>query len=80
MQVICFAKQLSAPFSFDASEVVMEILTLQSDFHLKAHQRSPNFWCPVETEMYKWVCAGTMKTACHFGLTYLWIYVWYKVH
>ena len=46
------AEQLSDLFSLSATDVEMEILTLQNDIKLKAHQSAPNFWCLVDKEKY----------------------------
>ena len=61
----------SATFNVDAGQVEIEILTLQNDLHLKAHQDAPNFWCLVDTEKYKVVSTAAMKVASLFGSTYL---------
>ncbi|KAF3850903.1 hypothetical protein F7725_012675 [Dissostichus mawsoni] len=53
VDLTCIAEQLSATFNVDAGQVEIEILTLQNDLHLKAHQDAPNFWCLVDTEKYK---------------------------
>ncbi|KAF3846971.1 hypothetical protein F7725_004049, partial [Dissostichus mawsoni] len=45
VDLTCIAEQLSATFNVDAGQVEIEILTLQNDLHLKAHQDAPNFWC-----------------------------------
>ena len=71
VDLTCIAEQLSATFNVDAGQVEIEILTLQNDLHLKAHQDAPNFWCLVDTEKYKGVCTAAMKVACLFGSTYL---------
>ena len=71
VDITCIAEQLSATFNVDAGQVEIEILTLQNDLHLKAHQDAPNFWCLVDTEKYKGVCTAAMKVACLFGSTYL---------
>ncbi|XP_070408067.1 general transcription factor II-I repeat domain-containing protein 2B-like [Nothobranchius furzeri] len=71
VEIACIAEQLSATFSLNAGEVEIEIITLQNDLHLKAHQSEPNFWCLVDTEKYKGVCTAAMKVACMFGSTYL---------
>lgn len=65
------AEQLSALFNLDAGQVEIEILTLQNDLHLKAHQSAPNFWCLVDKEKYSCVSTAAMKIACFFGSTYL---------
>ena len=49
----------------------MEILTLQNDINLKAHQSAPNFWCLVDKEKYSGECTAAMKIASFFGSTYL---------
>ncbi|KAF3858907.1 hypothetical protein F7725_012108, partial [Dissostichus mawsoni] len=51
--LVNLSHQLSATFNVDAGQVEIDILTLQNDLHLKAHQDAPNFWCLVETEKYK---------------------------
>ena len=71
VDITCIAEQLSATFNVDAGQVEIEILTLQNDLHLKAHQDAPNFWCLVDTEKYKGVCTAAMKVACLFGSTYI---------
>ena len=84
MRVICYksfhvlyvgvsftAEQLSYLFSLSATDVEMEILTLQNDINLKAHQSAPNFWCLVDKEKYSGVCTAAMKIASFFGSTYL---------
>jgi len=71
VDITCIAEQLRATFNVDAGQVEIEILTLQNDLHLKAHQDAPNFWCLVDTEKYKGVCTAAMKVACLFGSTYL---------
>ncbi|KAF3856128.1 hypothetical protein F7725_016851, partial [Dissostichus mawsoni] len=43
VDLTCIAEQLSATFNVDAGQVEIEILTLQNDLHLKAHQDAPNF-------------------------------------
>ncbi|KAF3858826.1 hypothetical protein F7725_012027, partial [Dissostichus mawsoni] len=43
VDLTCIAEQLSATFNVDAGHVEIEILTLQYDLHLKAHQDAPNF-------------------------------------
>lgn len=56
VDMTCIAEQLSATFSLGAGEGEMEIVTLQSvtiSIHLKAHQGSPNVWCPVDTKVQK---------------------------
>lgn len=65
------AEQLSAMFSLDAGQVEMEIVTLQNDIHLKAHQAAANFWGLVDTEKYSSLCTAAMKVASLFGSTYL---------
>ena len=65
------AEQLSDLFSLSATDVEMEILTLQNDINLKAHQSAPNFWCLVDKEKYSGVCTAAMKIASFFGSTYL---------
>ena len=67
----CISEQLSVTFSLDAGQVKIEIVTLQNDLHLKAHQAAPNFWCLVDTEKYSGVCTAAMKVASLFGSTYL---------
>ena len=57
------AEQLSDLFSLSATDVEMEILTLQNDINLKAHQSAPNFWCLVDKEKYSGVCTAAMKIA-----------------
>ena len=42
----------SALFNLNAGQVEIEILTLQNDLHLKAHQSASNFWCFVDREKY----------------------------
>ncbi|XP_070408070.1 general transcription factor II-I repeat domain-containing protein 2-like [Nothobranchius furzeri] len=71
VDIACIAEQLSATFSLNAGEVEIEIITLQNDLHLKAHQSEPNLWCLVDTEKSKGVCTAAMKVACMFGSTYL---------
>uniref|UniRef100_A0A8C6L134 DUF4371 domain-containing protein n=1 Tax=Nothobranchius furzeri TaxID=105023 RepID=A0A8C6L134_NOTFU len=71
VEIACIAEQLSATFSLNAGEVEIEIITLQNDLHLKAHQSEPNFWCLVDTEKYKGVCTAAMKVASMFCSTYL---------
>ncbi|KAF3833235.1 hypothetical protein F7725_026900 [Dissostichus mawsoni] len=39
VDLTCIAEQLSATFNVDAGQVEIEILTLQNDLHLKAHQK-----------------------------------------
>lgn len=68
---ISIGEQLSAAFNLDAGDVEMEILTFQSDIHLKAHQGSPNLWWLEDPEKYKCVCTAAMKVACLFDSTYL---------
>lgn len=58
------AQQLSGLFNLDAGQVEIEILILQNDLHLKAHQCATNFWCPVDKEKYSYVCTAAMKIAC----------------
>ena len=65
------AEQLSATFNLDAGQVEIEIVTLQNDLHLKAHQAAPNFWSLVDTEKYSGVSTAAMKVASLFGSTYL---------
>uniref|UniRef100_A0A3B3HZV5 Uncharacterized protein n=1 Tax=Oryzias latipes TaxID=8090 RepID=A0A3B3HZV5_ORYLA len=71
VDVTSTAEQLSALFTLNAGDVEMEILTLQNDLLLKAHQSAPNFWCLVDQEKYSGVCTAAMKIACFFGSTYL---------
>ena len=52
VDMTCTAEQLSALFNLDAGQVEIEILTLQNDLHLKAHQSASNFWCFVDREKY----------------------------
>ena len=52
VDMTCTAEQLSALFNLDAGQVEIEILTLQNDLHLKAHQSASNFWCLVDREKY----------------------------
>ena len=63
----CIAEQLSAAFNLDAGEVEMEILTLQSDIHLKAHQGSSNFWCLVDPEKYKYCMHSSYESCLSFS-------------
>ncbi|XP_063730588.1 general transcription factor II-I repeat domain-containing protein 2A-like [Eleginops maclovinus] len=65
------AEQLSAMFSLDAGQVEIEIVTLQNDIRLKAHQAAANFWGLVDTEKYSGLCTAAMKVASLFGSTYL---------
>lgn len=59
--------------TWKAAEVEMEILTLQNDIHLKAHQGSPHFWCLVDSEKYKSVHTAALKVACHSSVfSFLW--------
>ena len=44
VDVTSTAEQLSDLFSLSVTDVEMEILTLQNDINLKAHQSAPNFW------------------------------------
>ena len=71
VDVTSTAQQLSDLFSLSATDVEMEILTLQNDINLKAHQSAPNFWCLVDKEKYSGVCTAAMKIASFFGSTYL---------
>ena len=70
VDVTSTAKQLSDLFSLSTTDVEMEILTLQNDINLKAHQSAPNFWCLVDREKYSGVCTAAMKIASFFGSTY----------
>ena len=49
VDVTSTAEQLSDLFSLSATDVGMEILTLQNDTNLKAHQSAPNFWTKRST-------------------------------
>ena len=71
VNVTSTAEQLSDLFSLSATDVEMEILTLQNDINLKAHQSAPNFWCLVDKEKYSGVSTAAMKIASFFGSTYL---------
>lgn len=71
VDMTCTAEQLSALLNLDAGQVEMEILTLQNDLHLKAHQSASNFWCLLDTEKYSGICTAAMKVTCLFGSTYL---------
>ena len=42
VDMTCIAEQPSKTFNLDAGQVAIEILTLQNDLHLKAHQGAPN--------------------------------------
>lgn len=71
VDVTSTAEQLSILFSLSATDVEMEILTLQNDINLKAHQSAPNFWCLVNKGKYSGVRTAVMKIASFFGSTYL---------
>lgn len=70
VDMTCIAGQLSATFNLDAGQVEFEILMLENDLHLKAHQGAPNFWYLVDTEKHKDVWTAAMKAACLFGSTH----------
>lgn len=61
----------SDAFNLVSSEVELEILTLQSDINLKAHQGATEFWKLVDPEKYVNISTAAMKVACLFGSTYL---------
>ncbi|KAK0146900.1 SCAN domain-containing protein 3 [Merluccius polli] len=71
VDITCISEQLGETFNLNAGELEMEILTLQNDITLKAHQGSPHFWCLVDSEKYKGLHTAALKTACLFGSTYL---------
>ena len=71
VDVASTAEQLSDLFSLSATGVEMEILTLQNDINLKAHQFAPNVWCLLDKEKFSDVCTAAMKIASFFGSTYL---------
>lgn len=56
LDMTCIADmQLTTTFNLDADEVDIEIMTLQSDIHLKAHQDSLSFgalWTQKSTYVY----------------------------
>lgn len=64
VETTCVAEQLNAMLNLDAEQVEIEIITLQSDFHLKAYQAAPKFSCLVDTEKYSSVCTAARLVAC----------------
>lgn len=61
VDMTCIAEQLRAPFSLDVGEVEMEILSLQSDLHLKAIRAHQTLGALCIKKSTKSGCTATMK-------------------
>lgn len=56
VDILCVSEKLIDAFILD--KVEMEILAVQRDINLKAHQGAPNLWKLVDPEMYIYICTA----------------------
>jgi len=70
VDVTDMSEQLASLFSLSASELELEIINLQNDIRLKAHQMDKDFWKLLDPEKFKNIQTAALKLSCLFGSTY----------